>query len=137
MTRTTGFTDPDGRSGEALTVVLARTGRQPRLVDPVSTAFMVDETARTKFGNRQEAGTLEERRPCAWKARCRNEGIKRKPREVVAGQEPFGREIAVGVEVRTSAVLTCLEHLLLVRRLIPFGPLWKRGPPPQQLWLRF
>ena len=75
---------------------------------------MIDQAARPEFRDGQETRALEERASLSF---SRNEGVERQPREVVAGQEALGREIAVGVEVRAVRGLALFENGDLVARL--------------------
>ena len=78
---------------------------------------MVDEAARTELGQREEARTLEVGLPPPTVPTRRDVGEQRQPREVVAGQEALGGEIAVGVEVAGERGRPALEQVDLVHRL--------------------
>ena len=81
----------------------------------MAAAFMVDEAVRTEFGDADKSWALDRRAARRAAASRRNEGDQRQAREVVARQEPFGREVAVGVEIGLLVVAAAAQqvHLLL------------------------
>ena len=69
--------------------------------DFVTGALVVDEGARPKLSDGHEPGALQVAAfaPCVELAEARDVGGQREAGEGVAGQEPLGRQVAVGVEV--------------------------------------
>src|SRR5262249_50098161 len=76
----------------------AYTGWQLGLVDTIGAALVVDQAARAELGDGNEPRPLP---AGAFRTGGRGGhiGIKRKAREIVAGEEALGREIAIGIEV--------------------------------------
>ena len=69
---------------------------------------MVDQRARAELPDRQEPGPLNEVAVGAQPPVGRDVGGDRQPRERVAGQEPFGGEVAVGVEVGSEVAVVAI-----------------------------
>jgi len=93
------------------------TDRQDGADDAVRAALVIDEAARPELGEREEARALEVRLTTAAVARRGNVGHEGEAREVVAGQEALGREVAVRVEVARVGAVAFLEQVELVDRL--------------------
>ncbi len=99
-------------------------------MDAKGAALVIDQAARAEFRDRKKPCALEIGGLGARSAADgRHIGIERQPRKVVTGQEAFGREIAVGVEIRAATrrasfqqreLLVCLG-LLDLRRSALFG----------------
>ena len=101
MSGATLFANEDRCGRKAATFLGPNTWRQLGLVNAVGAPLVIDQAARAEFGNGDEASPLQICRLRAG-AHRRHVGVERQPRKVVAGQEAFGRKIAVGVEVRTA-----------------------------------
>jgi len=86
----------EGGTGAPAACLLAR---QHDAVDAVAAALVVDDGARAELGDGDEAGPAQELLlPLLVLAR-RDISSDRQAREVVAGQEAFGGEVAIAVEV--------------------------------------
>src|SRR5208282_3876381 len=98
-------------------------GAQSSLVDAIRAALVIDEAARAKLCDGQEACALEIRRIAALVSARGDEGVQRQPGEIVAGQEALGREIAVGKEICVAGRASSFEQndLLLGLRLTRLG----------------
>src|SRR5437868_410902 len=71
---------------------------------------MVDETVRAKLRDGEEAWPLHDRSAlCCW-----DEGVQRQAREIVARQEAFSGQVAIGIEVRAAIGLPPLQHVQLL-----------------------
>src|SRR5208282_5241117 len=81
----------------------------------MAAAFVVDEAVRTEFADADEPCPLDGRAARRSAASRGNECDQRQAREVVARQEPFGGEVAVGVEIRLLVLAAAAQqvHLLL------------------------
>ena len=78
--------------------------RHHYLIDLVAGAFVVDERARTKFCNRQETGARK-KTVRLFLTPPGNICRERQTGEAIPGQEAFGGEIAIGIEVGLNEVL--------------------------------
>ena len=85
--------------------------------DAVGAALVVDQAARSKFRQGQEARALQVAAARATLTAAGDEGGERQAREVVARQEGLGGEVAVGVEVAGQALGAALQQGELVHRL--------------------
>ena len=110
--------------GEFAAVLGPHTGRQLRLDTPERRGLRDRSGCAARIPRSRETARAEDRRPLRRSAADgRHIGIERQPREVVAGQEAFGREIAVGVEVRAAARRASLQQRELLVRLGLLDPL--------------
>ena len=93
------FADVERRRGQFAGVRPLVAALQDHPAHPMASAFVVDEAVRPELGDADEARALDRRPPRRPAAPGRNERDQGQAREVVARQEPFGREVAVGVEI--------------------------------------
>ena len=106
------------RRGKLPAILGPHTGWKFRLMDAKGAALVIDQAARPEFGDRKKPRALEIGGLRARSAADgRHVGVERQPRKVVAGQEAFGREIAVGVEIRAAARRASLQQRELLVRL--------------------
>ena len=118
--------------GATFVANIERVGRKPSafvganirgqlgFVDPIGAALVIDQAARSKFGDGDEASTLQIGgfRPPA--ADGRHIGVERQPWEIVAGQKTLGREVAIGGKIRSAGCRPPFEQgdLLVGLRLL-------------------
>src|SRR5262249_49983875 len=93
----------EGRGGDLSAVLGPHAGWQFCPIDAERAALMVDQAARSEFGDREKARALQiGGLPALGTADRRHVGIEWQSRKVVAGQEAFRRKVPVGVEIRTA-----------------------------------
>src|SRR5205823_1823654 len=92
---------------------------QEDAVDHVAGALVVDDRTRAELGDGEEARPLHELIPTLPAAARRDKRREWQPREAIAGQEAFAREVAVAVEVglQVALLVVAAEELELSLRL--------------------
>src|SRR5258708_18547595 len=104
------------------TFVGANIWGQLGLVNAIGAALVIDQAARSKLGDGDEASALEISGFWASSTDGRNVGVERKPWEIVAGQKTLGREIAISGKLRAAGCRSAFEQgdLLVGLRLLDF-----------------
>jgi hypothetical protein len=122
----TGFAHVQCRGRKTSALFSTQSWRKFRLVNSIPSPFMVDQTAGAEFRNGQETRPLEVG-PLRARPDRRHVSVKRQAREIVARQEAFRRQIAIGIKIRTTRCRTFFQQRkllvglsLLDFRLFPF-----------------
>src|ERR1700723_2100753 len=78
----------------------------------VGAALMIDQTAGTELGNGEESWSLQNCCPFRRGDKC----IEGQTWEVVTREEPFSRQVAICIKVRSIRSLSAFKHIELFRR---------------------
>jgi hypothetical protein len=106
----TGVANKERCRGDLPAILGPHTGWKFRPMDAKRAALVINQAARAEFGDRKKPRPLEIGGSRALAAADgRYVGIERQPRKIVAGQEAFGGEITVGIEIRAAARRASLQ----------------------------
>jgi hypothetical protein len=104
----------EGSGAQTIRAALLSLGAEDDLVDLEARSFVVDDRAGSELGDGEEARAREELVVGAAAAASAGQvGREREAREVVAGEETFAGEVAVGVEVGVELSLGRGEQIEL------------------------
>ena len=104
MRRAASIADTHCVGREESAILCANAGWQFCLMNAKRASLVIDQAPWTELGNGKEAGALQVSRLVGaadtdgW-----HKSIKRQPRKIIAGQKAFGRQIAISVEIGSTA----------------------------------